>query len=77
MQTEIRRENTSKRAAIEETNSALKRSQYADKLRVRNKEKCKLQIGFKIIGYNFKQFHRSIKKAFKKRLNGVICLNPS
>lgn len=50
---ELRREATSKRAAIEGTNSALKRARGVNKLRVRGIIKSKLVIGAKIIAYNF------------------------
>jgi len=69
---EIRRENTSKRAAIEGTNSAIKRGQGANNLRVRGMIKCQLQIGLKVIGHNFKQFCRAIHKP-KPKTKGVVC----
>lgn len=50
---ELRREATSKRAAIEGTNSALKRARGVNKLRVRGIIKSKLVIGTKIIAHNF------------------------
>jgi len=53
---EIKRQNTSKRVAIEGTNSSLKRSQGADKLRVRGIAECSMQIALKVIGHNFKQY---------------------
>jgi len=53
-----RRQAVSKRAAIEGTNSALKRAHGAKKLRVRGKTKCRLVIGMKIIGHNFRQLAR-------------------
>lgn len=52
---EIRRENTSKRSAIEGTISALKRDQGAGHLRVRGKIKCTLNSGLKVIARNFWQ----------------------
>ena len=51
-----RQEAGRKRAAIEGTNSALKRSQGAGKLRVRGIAKARVVMGLKIIGHNFKQF---------------------
>ena len=45
---EQRRANTSKRTAIEGTNSALKRGQGADKLDVRGKIKCRLAMGMNL-----------------------------
>ncbi|MGI6647856.1 MAG: transposase [Bacillota bacterium] len=50
-----RKEATSKRAAIEGTNSSLKCSQGAGKLKVRGIVKATLVTGMKIIGHNFKQ----------------------
>jgi hypothetical protein len=76
----INRENTSKRAAIEGTNSAIKGCQGARRLRVRGKIKCALQIGFKVIGHNFKQLFRALSNQIKKRkpkTKGLLCPNPS
>lgn len=50
------KENTSMRAAIEGTNSALKRAHGLDKLRVRSIAKCRAVVGYKIIAQNFKRF---------------------
>jgi hypothetical protein len=47
-----RRENTSKRAAIEGTNSALKRAHGASKLRVRGQVKSAIVTGMQAIGHN-------------------------
>lgn len=55
---ELRKEATSKRAAIEGTNSALKRAHGAGKLNVRGIIKCKLAVGAKIIAHNFRQLTR-------------------
>ncbi len=52
---EARRENTSKRAAIEGTISATKRGQGAGRLRVRGLVKCSLNAGLKIIARNIRQ----------------------
>lgn len=52
---DVRRESASRRAAIEGTNSALKRSQGVGKLKVRGIVKCSMQIAFKVIGHNIKQ----------------------
>ena len=59
---ENRKQMVSKRAAIEGTNSSLKRSQGAGKLRVRGLIKSTLAIGMKIIGHNFKQIIRFFRK---------------
>jgi len=52
---EAREEAGRKRAAIEGTNSALKRSQGAGKLKVRGIVKARLVMGLKVIGHNFSQ----------------------
>lgn len=65
---EQRQANISKRAAIEGTNSALKRGQGADKLDVRGQVKCSLAVGMKIIGHNFQQlkkYFNSLKESKK------------
>lgn len=81
---EIKRQNTSKRAAIEGTNSTLKRDQGAGKLRVRGIIKCNMQVAFKIIAHNFKQTYRTLKEAGRKpgeelihKPKGEVCLNGS
>lgn len=53
-----RQENISTRAAIEGTNSALKRRERLGKLRVRGQAKCTVVVGYKIIARNFRQFCR-------------------
>ena len=53
-----RNENGSKRAAIEGTNSALKRAHGAGKLRVRGIVRCSLVMGLKTIAHNFHQIVR-------------------
>jgi hypothetical protein len=76
----IKHENISKRAAIEGTNSAIKGCQGAKRLRVRGKIKCTLQIGFKVIGHNFKQIFRALTKQIKKpkiKTKGLLCPNPN
>ena len=71
--------NTSKRAAIEGTNSALK-SQGLGKLRVRGKAKCKIVCGLKVIAQNVKRVIKYIQGGYKKVKNtnllaskGVVC----
>jgi len=62
---EEHKESVSKRSAIEGTNSSLKRSQGAGKLRVCGLIKSTLVVGMKIIGHNFKRitdFFRRTKK---------------
>ena len=70
---EERKEATSKRAAIEGTNSALKRAQDVDKLSVTGIIKSNLVIGSKLIAHNFRQltrfFNKDIRKKVKKSLN--------
>ena len=68
---EQRRECTSKGAAIEGKNLALKRAHSAGELKVRGIVKCELVIGAKIIAHNFRQLARFFKgeireKAIKK-----------
>ena len=71
---EVRRENTSRRAAIEGTNSSLKRSQGMDKLKVRGIVKCSMQSAFKVIGHNFKQVYHGLKKLLAKpQAQGSVC----
>ncbi|MHB1041525.1 MAG: transposase [Eubacteriales bacterium] len=65
---EQRQANISKRAAIEGTNSALKRSQGTDKLDVRGQVKCCLAVGMKIIGHNFQQLKKFFKDSAKLNL---------
>lgn len=71
---EERKENTSKRAAIEGTNSAFKRC-GADELRVRTLVKCRIVLGLKIIGRNIRQiwryFTNDIRKSIKERDRSV------
>jgi hypothetical protein len=50
------KENTSMRAAIEGTNSALKRGHELDKLKVRGIVKCSIVVGLKVLAHNFKMF---------------------
>ena len=64
---EERKESTSKRAAIEATNSALKRAHSAGKLKVRGIMKCKLVMGAKIIAHNFRQITRFFKGDISER----------
>ena len=64
-------ENVSKRAAIEGTNSALKRTGMG-KLRVRGKVKCGLVCGLKILGQNVKRFIRFAQGLYPPKTQGVI-----
>ncbi|WP_245522838.1 transposase [Thermoanaerobacter italicus] len=59
-------ENKSKRAAIEGTNSALKRGHGLSKLRVRGLIKCKVNVGLKVLVQNFKRFARYMLEQAKK-----------
>lgn len=58
---EERKKSTSKRAAIEGTNSVLKRAFHAGKLTVRGLVRSTLVIGLKIIAHNFRQITRYFK----------------
>lgn len=62
-----RKEATSKRSAIEGTNSSLKCSQGAGRLKVRGKVKATLVTGMKIIGHNFKQLVRFLNGDIRKK----------
>lgn len=74
---QIKRENISMRAGIEGTNSALKRSQGANHLKVRGLTKCEITIALMVVGHNFKQFLRNlmgrVRPKFKKRNKGQLC----
>ncbi|QSQ07713.1 hypothetical protein H0A61_00029 [Koleobacter methoxysyntrophicus] len=60
------KENTSMRAAIEGTNSALKRGHELDKLKVRGFVKCNMVVGFKVLAHNFKRFANYMIEQSKK-----------
>lgn len=61
-----RKENTSMRAAIEGTNSALKRGHNLSKLQVRGQVKSTTHTGFKVIAQNFKRFCNYMLEQSKK-----------
>ena len=76
-----RNENGSKRAAIEGTNSALKRARGAGKLRVRGLVRCTLTMGLKTIAHNFHQIVRFLQgdtrqnnknKKTQAKLQGIL-----
>lgn len=67
-----RKESASRRAAIEGTNSALKRSQGADKLRVRTKVKSSLVVGMKMIGRNIRQMVRFFRGDIRKKAAEIL-----
>ncbi len=67
----LRREATSKRAASEGSISAIKRSQGADKLRVRTQPKAQVVMGFKMIGRNIRQVIRCFQGKERKRAAAV------
>jgi uncharacterized protein YbaR (Trm112 family) len=58
----------SHRAAIEGTNSAIKRGQGMAKLRVRETFKCKVVVGMKVVGHNIQQVFRYMIKMAKSDL---------
>jgi hypothetical protein len=70
--------NTSSRAAIEGTNSALKRKGLA-KLRVRSKVKCVIVCGLKAVAQNTKRLIRFLQGGYDKvkksipPLSGEVC----
>jgi hypothetical protein len=63
-----KRENTSKRAGIEGSNSALKRKGL-DKLRVRGQVKSSVVCGFKVTAQNIKRFIRYMQGGYKAKAN--------
>jgi hypothetical protein len=65
------RANTSKRAAIEGTNSALKRKGM-EKLRVRGGVKCRIVCGYKILAQNISRFVKLVNGFYDK----VVHRNP-
>lgn len=65
----LRKEATSKRAAIEGTNSALKRARGVDKLSVRGIIKSKILIGTKIIANNFRQLTRFFQGYDRRKMH--------
>lgn len=72
---EVKRENTSYRAGIEGTNSALKRGEDLNNLHTRGIAKTYLAVAYKVIARNIKQFSRSflgkLRKPKKPRL-GIL-----
>ena len=64
-------QNTSYRAAIEGTNSALKRAHGLGKLRVRSQAKCTVVVGYKVIAHNFKMFARYMIEQLKNPLTSI------
>lgn len=66
IQTGGQHETVSKRAAVEGTNSALKRRHGMGKLKVRGINKSRVVVGFKIIGHNFQQLLRALKREAQK-----------
>lgn len=70
-------EATSRRTAIEGTNSALKRSQGFGKLAVCGKHKVNAVVGLKIIGHNFQQLITYLTRKAKKAMDQVtLTLRP-
>jgi hypothetical protein len=62
----LRKEAISKRAAVEGSISAVKRSQGADKLRVRTHPKVQVVTGFKMIGRNIRQIVHFFQGKFRR-----------
>lgn len=72
-----REENTSKRAAIEGTHSALKRGHRLDKLRVRGIHRCSVVVGLKVTAQNIKRFIRYMLGGYERtkpkgRCEGIL-----
>ena len=65
-----RKENTSKRAAIEGTNSALKRTGL-DKLNVRGKTKSTVVCGLKVTAQNIKRFIKHLQGGYKPKNSNI------
>ncbi len=63
-----KKENTSKRAGIEGSNSALKRKGLA-KLRVRGQAKSSIVCGLKVTAQNIKRFIRYMRGGYKTKAN--------
>lgn len=61
-----RKENTSMRAAIEGTKSALKRGHNLSKLQLRGQVKSTTHVGHKVIAQNFKRFCNYMLEQSKK-----------
>lgn len=64
---EDRKENTSKRAAIEGTNSELKRSHGLDDVKVRGIIKVSITTGLKMTACNFKRFAKNVLGKIEKK----------
>ena len=69
---EERKESGSKRAAIEGTNSALKRARGAGKLKVRGLVRCSLVMGLKTIAHNFHQIVRFLQGDTRQKRKKVL-----
>lgn len=67
---ENKRENTSKRAGIEGTNSALKRSGL-NKLDVRGKGKAKVVSALKVTAQNIKRFIKFMQGGYKSKASNM------
>jgi len=64
-------DTTSYRAAIEGTNSALKRGQSMGKLQVRGIHKSRVVVGLKMIGRNFQQAMHCLTRQAKEAANAL------
>lgn len=69
---EFKKENTSMRAAIEGSNSALKRKGLS-KLKVRGEAKCSVVCGLKVIAQNIRRFTKFMLGGYKPKVcnNGI------
>lgn len=77
---EINRQSHSRRAAIEGTNSALKRGEDMDELNVRGYIKSHMVCSYKVMARNIKQFVRLTKSALSRPplpFKGELCSNAS
>jgi hypothetical protein len=66
------KENTSKRAGIDGTNSALKRGQGQGKLRVRGQVKCAVVSGLKVMAQNIRRFTKFMQGGYKENLKSAL-----
>lgn len=65
-------EATSMRAAVEGTNSALKRAQGMGKLEVCGINKSRVVVGLKIVGHNFQQVLHCLKRQAQKAAKALV-----
>ena len=72
---EFKKENTSMRAAIEGSNSALKRKGLR-KLKVRGKAKCTVVCGLKVAAQNIRRFTKFMLGGYKSKVSNIGIVIP-